>query len=194
MKSIIRGCLVGALTAATFMLGAGATAANAATTGAGGGPVRAAVPSMATMSTGPVLVRARHSGKCLEVDNGSLTPGTGVLQFTCHGGQHQLWRVIDMLNGYVQLVVEHSAQCLEVNNASLADGAGVLQWPCHGGTHQQWRIDWRGNFIQFVARHSGKCLEVNNAGITDGVGVLQWPCHSGTHQQWYLWSAHRRAA
>jgi hypothetical protein len=190
VKSIMRGCLVGALAAATFLLGTGATVANATTTGTAVDPAWAAAPSATVTSTSPVSVVNRRSGKCLEVSHGSLAQGTGVLQWPCHRGQHQLWRVNNMGNGYVQLQVEHSAQCLEVNKASLADGAGVLQWPCHGGTHQQWQqINLGGGFYQFKARHSGKCLEVDQtagSGFADGAGVLQWPCHDGFQQQWSL--------
>jgi hypothetical protein len=169
MKSITRGFLVGALVSASFLFGTGATAA--------------------VIPTGPVSVRNWNSGLCLEVSNGSLAPGARVLQWTCHGGNHQQWRVNDLHNGYVQLVAEHSAQCLEVDNASLADGAGVLQWPCHGGTHQQWKMTEPfgvNNGIRFMARHSSKCLEVNGGSFAPGAGVLQWPCHSGSHQRWFI--------
>ncbi|WP_082801752.1 RICIN domain-containing protein [Herbidospora cretacea] len=162
----MRGRLAGALAAGTLLLGLGATAANAAS---------------------PTLVVNYNSGQCLEVNNASLAAGAGVLQWTCHGGNHQRWRVIDLGNGYVRLQVEHSAQCLEVNNASLAAGAGVLQWPCHGGTHQQWqRINTGGGYYLYKARHSSQCLEVSNGSFWLGAGVLQWPCHGGNHQRWTL--------
>lgn len=73
MKSIMRSCLVGALTAATFLLGPGATAANAA------------------YPLAPFPNRARHSGQCMEVENASYNPGARVLQWPCHGGTHQQW-------------------------------------------------------------------------------------------------------
>ncbi|GAA4523708.1 RICIN domain-containing protein [Amycolatopsis samaneae] len=145
------------------------------------------VPAVAqARQAGPFSIAARHSGLCLEVDHGRLDPGTRVLQWNCHRGQHQLWRINDLGNGYVQLVVEHSAQCLEVDNAG-GPGAYVLQWPCHGGTHQQWRrSDLPGGFHRFMARHSGLCLEVEAANLPPGSWVLTWHCHDGAHQQWSI--------
>lgn len=139
----------------------------------------------ANAAAGPFSVKNRNSGKCLEVNNASLADGAGVLQWTCHRMNHQLWRVIDLGNGYQRLVVEHSNKCLEVNNASNTPGAGVLQWPCHGGTHQQWkRIDRGNGWVQFQARHSSQCLEIDHASFANGAGALQWHCHDGWHQQW----------
>ncbi|MGW1768094.1 RICIN domain-containing protein [Streptomyces sp. NPDC002073] len=145
------------------------------------------VPSAA--ADGGVLVRNQRSLKCLEISTGSLAKGTKAVQWTCTGNQHQLWRVNDLNNGYVQLQVEHSGQCLEVDNASLAPGAGVLQWPCHGGVHQQWKKIAVGDRFQFKARHSSQCLEVDQAaddGFGNGDRVLQWPCHGDYQQQWRL--------
>ncbi|WP_331725051.1 RICIN domain-containing protein [Streptomyces sp. NBC_00040] len=142
----------------------------------------------AAAADGGVLVRNQRSGKCLEISTGSVAQGTKAVQWTCTGNQHQLWRVNDLNNGYVQLQVEHSGQCLEVDNASTTPGAGVLQWPCHGGVQQQWKKIAVGNGFQFKARHSSQCLEVDQAtgGLSNGNRVLQWPCHGGSQQRWSL--------
>jgi hypothetical protein len=128
---------------------------------------------------GPFGIRSKYTNMCLEVYQGSLVPATRVVQWPCHGGQHQLWRINDLGNGYVQLQVEHSAQCLEVDNAGGA-GAYALQWPCHGGTHQQWRRV--GD--KFMARHSGLFLEVEAASRNPGAWVVTWFSHNGLHQRW----------
>ncbi|MFI6102169.1 RICIN domain-containing protein [Lentzea sp. NPDC051213] len=146
-----------------------------------------AAPANAQAPAGPYSVVNRNSLRCIEVNNASLADGAGVLQWSCHRMNHQLWRVNDLGNGYVQLRVEHSDKCLEVNNASQAPAAGVLQWPCHGGTHQQWkRIDRGNGYFQLQARHSTQCLEIDHAYTFNGAGALQWPCHDGLHQQWSL--------
>ncbi|GAA3862514.1 hypothetical protein GCM10022243_31260 [Saccharothrix violaceirubra] len=128
---------------------------------------------------------SRHSGKCMEVDHGSLDSGRRVLQWHCHGGQHQLWRAVDMKTGYVQLRVEHSDKCLEVDHGYLHAGAAVLQWDCHGGTHQQWQqIPLGDGSYAYRARHSGRCLEIEGAGLDAGAWLLQWECHYHQHQRW----------
>jgi ricin-type beta-trefoil lectin protein len=39
-------------------------------------------------------IRNRHSGKCLEVANGSTGQGAIIRQWTCNGGLNQLWIVV----------------------------------------------------------------------------------------------------
>ena len=36
-------------------------------------------------------LRARHSGKCLDVEGASLESGARVNQYSCHGGENQRW-------------------------------------------------------------------------------------------------------
>ncbi|WP_405149058.1 RICIN domain-containing protein [Sphaerisporangium sp. NBC_01403] len=200
MKSIMRGRLVGALTAATFLLGTGATAANAATTEAAVSPAWAAAPSVAMTSTAPAPIRIenRRSGKCLEVGRYNWGPpvaqGAKVQQWDCQSGKDQQWQANNLnksgaqrwtlwaeeLDGngnlrYVSFRVVLSGQCLEVNQADgsrgLGNGAGVLQLPCHHGAQQQWKQIYKGGgFFQFQNRRSGKCLEIHQAEGSRGLG------------------------
>ncbi|WP_367318722.1 RICIN domain-containing protein [Streptomyces sp. HUAS ZL42] len=133
---------------------------------------------------------ARHSGKCLDVSDNSAADNAIVLQYTCHSGLNQQWRLRDAGNGYVQVLAQHSGKCLDVAGASTTDGAFVNQYHCTTGTNQQWQFqDQGGGYYRIVARHSGKCLDVANASTSDGTRLIQWTCGSGTNQQFQ-----RRAA
>ena len=70
----------------------------------------------------------------------SLDNAAPVIQFACHGGENQQWRVENAADGYVRIVSRHSGQCLDVTGASSEAGATVIQWPCHGEANQQWRL------------------------------------------------------
>jgi Ricin-type beta-trefoil lectin domain-like len=83
-------------------------------------------------------LRARHSGKCLDVYGGSTDDGASVIQFSCHGGYNQQWRLWDVGGGYYELTARHSGKCLDVYGGSTDDGASVIQFSCHGGYNQQW--------------------------------------------------------
>ena len=39
---------------------------------------------------------ARHSGKCLDVVNGSTADGARVVQYTCNGGGNQQWQRVGL--------------------------------------------------------------------------------------------------
>ncbi|WFE19663.1 RICIN domain-containing protein [Solwaraspora sp. WMMD937] len=131
-------------------------------------------------------LRARHSGKCLDVLNESTADGAGVAQYGCHNGGNQHWQLRDLGNGYHQLVARHSDRCLTVSNGSTADHAAVAQYACQPGrTDQQWQlVDAGSGYLRTVARHSGKCLDVAGYSTADSARVIQYTCGTGGNQQW----------
>jgi hypothetical protein len=135
-------------------------------------------------STRYYTVTARHSNKCLDVQNPNTSDGALIGQFACNGQPWQAWEFRDAGGGFFNLVNRNSGRCLDVNGASTADGAQVIQWTCNGGTNQQWQWVTTGGFQQLRARHSGKCADVVGASTADGALVKQYPCGSQTNQQW----------
>ena len=138
--------------------------------------------------TGPaVQLQASHTNKCLDV-SGSLTQdGTPIIQWQCHGGDNQIWRIEPVDDGHnSRLVSRHSGKCLDVSGASTENGAPIIQWPCHGGANQQWELEAVGGGYRIVARHSGKCLDVTGWSADDGTGIIQWQCHGGANQTWLV--------
>ena len=96
---------------------------------------------------GPVVplqaLQASHTdNKCLDVSDSSTENGSTVIQWQCHGGDNQAWRIERADDGYnSRLVSRHSGKCLDVRGESKDDGAPVIQWQCHGGANQQWRLE-----------------------------------------------------
>ena len=84
-------------------------------------------------------VIARHSGKCLDVSGASTEDGAAIIQWTCHGGANQQWRLEAVGEGY-RFVARHSGKCLDVTGWSTDDGTGIIQWQCHGGANQTWLV------------------------------------------------------
>src|SRR5689334_877776 len=76
---------------------------------------RAPVPfgtALEAQSAGPApglyeLV-AMHSGKCLDVYGASTDDAARVIQWPCHGGENQHWRVAPTGDGYFNLIANHS--------------------------------------------------------------------------------------
>ena len=94
------------------------------------------------MSDGYSRLVARHSGKCLDVSGESTEDGASVIQWQCHSGANQQWRVEAVTGGH-RLVARHSGKCLDVTGWSLDDGASIIQWQCHGGANQTWLVRQR---------------------------------------------------
>jgi hypothetical protein len=88
-----------------------------------------------------VSIRARHSWQCLDVRGSSYDPWTPFIQYPCHGGDNQQFRIEDLGNGYYRVRVKHSWQCLDVRGSSYDPWTPFIQYPCHGGDNQQFRIE-----------------------------------------------------
>ncbi|MCH7231094.1 RICIN domain-containing protein [Glycomyces sp. L485] len=130
---------------------------------------------------------ARHSDKCLDVVSASTDNGADAIQWDCHGGDNQQWRLENAGDGYFQIVASHSGKCLDVVDASTDNNARIEQWGCSDGLHQQWELrDTGDGYVEIVARHSGKCLDVVSASTDDGARLQQYDCWDGTNQHWSL--------
>ncbi|GAB1818817.1 RICIN domain-containing protein [Herbidospora sp. RD11066] len=144
---------------------------------------------------------AQHSQQCLDDPNSATADGTVQQQFSCEGGDQQLWdfRPVSGVSGTYTVVNRHSGKCLDVNAVSTADGAPVIQWTCaNGAQNQQFalrKVTYSGNDAhdyQLVARHSGKCVDVSTVSTAPRAAVHQWTCVAASqgsplNQTWRLW-------
>jgi galactose oxidase len=136
-----------------------------------------------TISTSSIV--AKHSGKCLYVQNGSTVNGNPVVQWNCNGGDNEQWTLKPYGDAY-QIIVKHSGQCLKVIGALATDGAQIVQYPCQGANNELWYARPKGDYFQLVAKHSGKCLNVNAATKNDGGKIIQRTCAAADNQLWNI--------
>ena len=137
-------------------------------------------------------LRARHSGKCLDVKEGNLENGAALHQWECLNPadhQNQVFTVEPQGSGYYRLIARHSGRCVDVVNAGTGNGALLQQWSCNGFAQQSWLINpyatvGETTFNQFIAKHSGKCMDVQGGLTANGTLVQQWGCGAGQQQQW----------
>jgi uncharacterized repeat protein (TIGR03803 family) len=130
---------------------------------------------------------SRNSGKCLDVFGASTDAGASAIQWICHGGPNQQWRLEPAGGGAFRIIARHSGQALDVFGASVDDVAPIIQWPVHGGDNQVWTLEPASDgYVRIVARHSGKAMDVEFASPDDGARVIQYTPHGGANQQWLL--------
>lgn len=128
---------------------------------------------------------AGHSGKCLDVVNGSRAAGAELIQYDCHSGMNQQWSVEEVGDGHVQLRAQHSGHCVDIAGKSTATNARAVQAPCDGTPSQQWQAnDVGGGQVELVARHSGLCLDVADESTANSTRLIQWTCTGGANQRW----------
>ncbi|GAB3175172.1 hypothetical protein GCM10027059_48510 [Myceligenerans halotolerans] len=143
--------------------------------------------SAATIDTDTwyVLVN-QHSGKAMEIANGSSTEGAEVTQFTRNDTCAQQWRFLDSGGGYYRLQNRCSGLVAEIYEHSVDNGATVVQWSDLGNPNQEFSVqDVSGN-IQLVNRNSGKALDLWGWSTDDGARISQYDDTNAANQQWRL--------
>lgn len=126
-------------------------------------------------------LHAVGSGKCLDVNGSSTTPGTQLQIWDCNGGANQTWT---RTSGSQLTVYSGSSQmCLDDYGSGTANGTKADIWGCTGASNQQWNINSNGTI---TSASSGLCLDVNGGATADGTLVQLWSCDGGSNQQWSL--------
>nr|VFK51663.1 MAG: Cytolysin, a secreted calcineurin-like phosphatase [Candidatus Kentron sp. TUN]VFK53635.1 MAG: Cytolysin, a secreted calcineurin-like phosphatase [Candidatus Kentron sp. TUN] len=134
-------------------------------------------------STSSFEIKAKHSGKCLDVVGGKKKDGANIIQYRCHNGNNQRFRMIPNGNRY-KIQAKHSNKCVGVAGSNKNDDANVLQWKCLNIDDQRFKLIPRSSgYYQIQAKHSGKCLDVAGAN-KNRANVIQYRCHNNSNQQW----------
>ncbi len=156
-----------------------------------GGPGGDGVIFRVRLATSPpdqyVEIVSRNSGQCLDVSRASTDAAAPVIQWTCHGGPNQQWRLEPAGGGAFRIIARHSGQVLDVYGGLVDDVTPIIQWPVHGGDNQAWTLEPAPDgYVRIVARHSGKAMDVEFASADDGARVIQYTPHGGANQQWLI--------
>lgn len=115
------------------------------------------------------------SGRCVDVDDNSITNGVQAQLWDCAAGPNQTWAPV---RG--QLVV-NGTKCLDAYNNGTANGTSVVIWDCTGQRNQQWALNPDGTITNAL---SGLCLDASAAGTANATKLILWACSGGANQQW----------
>ena len=128
---------------------------------------------------------AKHSGKCLDISQASITDQAQVIQWGCHEKDNQIFDIVPVY--YRISPVTHPNKCLDISNESKEDNAQVLQWSWHEGDNQLFRLErvikmGVGIYYRIIAKHSGKCFTIPQERTEDQVSLQQYGCHGKDNQ------------
>jgi cytochrome c peroxidase len=143
---------------------------------------------VATVADGVYLVKAVHSGKCMEVAGAGTGNGSNVQQWSCvPTATHHQWQFTAIGDGYYKIINVNSGKALDVAGISWADGANIYQWDYLNGSNQKWKpVPQSDGSYQLVAAHSNKCVNVYGAWTHDGANIIQYPCGPWTNENFRL--------
>lgn len=128
-------------------------------------------------------IRAKHSGKSLDVSGYSSAAGALVNQWTYLGNNNQKWEIIDLNNGYYYIKSAHSGKVLDVVNN---DNKDICQMTANGADGQQWRLEKVGGYYKIINKLYGKVLDVSGESKNNGAGVHLWDYVGVANQLWKI--------
>ncbi|MEZ4622407.1 MAG: RICIN domain-containing protein [Caldilineaceae bacterium] len=80
-----------------------------------------------------------ETGRCLDITGASTANGAAVIQWSCHGGTNQQFRLKGVDNSVFHLIAVHSAKCVTAETDYFR--TGFIQKSCNADdTAQQWRL------------------------------------------------------
>jgi hypothetical protein len=114
------------------------------------------------------------SGRCLDVPNGTTTPGAVQLQlYDCNSTAAQSWKLPPGPVG------GPGGLCVDVANADPATPGTLQLWSCNGSDAQRWSAPGDGSLRTF-----GKCLDVSGGATANSTPVQLWDCNGTAAQVW----------
>lgn len=110
-------------------------------------------------------ITAVHSGKALDVANGSSASKANVQQYTWNGTAAQQWQLIDGGNGYFIISNRAGDKVLDVNNAASKNGTNVWVYDRNDSNAQLWKLAGvsQNNWVAPVRNYD----ETNHAGLNN---------------------------
>jgi hypothetical protein len=85
-------------------------------------------------------IKARQTGKCMDVVGSGTQWGIFLDQWDCAGVDNQKFKLIPDGAGFYAITAKHSGLCLDILNGFQENVAVLLQWGCHGGDNQKFRL------------------------------------------------------
>jgi GH43 family beta-xylosidase len=89
-------------------------------------------------------VQTLTAGSCVDIFGASTADNATVIQYPCHSGNNQRFRLQAVTVGGAtntfNLVAVHSNKCVAPSGDSTANNTGLVQLPCSAATTRVWRL------------------------------------------------------
>jgi len=132
---------------------------------------------------GTFALKARHSGKLLEVTNGESSNGASLVQEDCDDAPQQRWKLHYF--GAAQYLIEatHSGKVLDGSTTF----SNLYQWKNNKSLPQQFLItDLSNGYFSIQSQLTNQFASVQFAGTQNGDQVVFEDWTGGEHQQWEI--------
>jgi hypothetical protein len=120
-------------------------------------------------------------------NQGSLTNGSAITQWTSVSSSNLDWTFIATSNGYFQVNSSKSGKDAVVQSASTAVGAKIIQWSFGSSGDDQWKPVQNGDgSYTFFNLHSGLVIADPGSSTNRTTQMDQETANGGSNQKWNL--------
>ncbi len=120
-------------------------------------------------------------------NQGSLTNGSAITQWTSSTSSNLDWTFIATSNSYYQINSAKSGRDAVVQSASTAAGAKIVQWSFGSSGDDQWKPNSNSDgSYTFVNLHSGLVLGDPGSSTSTSTQMDQETSNGGSNQKWKL--------
>lgn len=125
-------------------------------------------------------MKNKNTGHCIATEGGVPANYTNILQWSCDGGDGQLW-YYDEEEGLIRNK-NNGNFCLSHPDGWPVNGRNIMHYDCSlGNGNQQWDFD--GDVIR--SRHNNnQVLDAYGSDINGNIGT--WDFHGGSNQRWEM--------
>lgn len=118
---------------------------------------------------------AKHSKKCLQIQNNNVNDFAPLIQFHADNNDSQKFKFVACGGGYFYIIAKHSEKCLQVKDSSISDLAPIFQSSTNvkSNSTKFKLIPCGDGYYNIVAKHSQKCLEVEHNTSSDFAPIVQ---------------------
>jgi hypothetical protein len=143
-------------------------------------------PASTNNFTGTFQIQNEASSLVLN-NQGSLTNGSPITQWTIVSSSNLDWTFIGTSNGYYQINSSKSGKDAVVQSASTSPGAGIIQWSFGSSGDDQWKpVQNSDGSYTFYNLHSGLVLGDPGSSTNKTTQMDQETANGGSNQKWNL--------
>ncbi len=148
--------------------------------------VNISVSSVGGLTIGSIYkITAVHSGKAMEILDGSNSNNKEAVQNPYTGSDNQQWELVDGGSGLYKLKAVHSNKYLQIKDGDTQEGVEAVQRNSTSSNNQKWEIVELGNgYFRIINQNSNKSLGVDDGKLDNGAKVLQYNYSGSTSMQW----------
>lgn len=148
--------------------------------------------SIIDVGGGYYKIVARHSGKCLAVNNTGMNDGDDVVQWEWLNYDNFKWQFTSvplsapLADGTYTIKAKHSNKVMSIPAWSTSNGAIVEQWDNLCQSNEKFSVQATSSGYIIKPSYNSKVISVNNYSVSNGAAVNQWDDLSQPNQRFEI--------